>query len=241
MTAETTFDQAFAGICKMEGSLGVRLAALSDIMRAYARPFADAYDELVATLLSGEAVASVPNAGDSLPPFLLPDHQGRLVSSVDLAGSGPLVVSFNRGHWCEYCDLELRAFSAAHAEFSTRGARAVSIIPERQAYIRKVAERSGNSLLVLSDMDNSYAMELGLVIWLGDKVRTLLQESGLDLEQYQGNGMWFVPVPATFVIAQGGTILARYADPDFRRRMAIEDILAALPPGRQGASSWKIP
>jgi len=49
---------------------------------------------------------------------------------------------------------------------------------------------------------------------------------------FHGNDGWLLPIPATFVIRRDGTVQARFVDPDFRRRMAIEDLLAALKDAR---------
>ena len=49
-----------------------------------------------------------------------------------------------------------------------------------------------------------------------------------DLPEYQGNNSWMLPIPATFVVGQDGRIKARFVDPDYRKRMAIDDLLAAL-------------
>ena len=48
------------------------------------------------------------------------------------------------------------------------------------------------------------------------------------MPDYQGNDAWVMPIPATFVIAQDGLVKARFIDPDYRKRMTIEDLLAAL-------------
>ena len=50
----------------------------------------------------------------------------------------------------------------------------------------------------------------------------------MSLPQYQGNDSWMLPIPATFVVGQDGRIKARFVDPDYRKRMAIEDLIAAL-------------
>jgi peroxiredoxin len=146
----------------------------------------------------------------------------------ELLAKGPLILSFNRGHWCEYCELELRAFAEAHAEFAEHGAQVVSIMPERGEYTRKVRALTNDTLTVLSDIDNGYALSVGVVMWLGDEVRTLYQKFGLDIERYQGNATWFVPIPATLVLDRNGIIVGRKVDPDFRSRMDMEDIFAAL-------------
>jgi hypothetical protein len=69
---------------------------------------------------------------------------------------------------------------------------------------------------------------LNLAIWLGDEMQKILQEGNRHLPEYQGNNAWMLPIPATFVVAQDGIITARFIDPDYRKRMSIEDLLSAL-------------
>ena len=228
MSEVQTFEQDFALICSMEGPLKVRLEALTKIIAIHDPEFADAYKELVAHLRAAEAGGAAPQIGAIMPSFLLSDHNGHLVGLESMLGKGPVVISFNRGHWCEYCDLELRTFAAAHVEFARHGTRVVSIMPERLEFLRRVSDRTNHTFLTLSDMDNSYAMELGLVIWLGERVQKLLSGSGLSLEKVQGNDSWFVPIPATFVLDSKGVIVARYVDPDFRTRMDVDKVLAIV-------------
>jgi peroxiredoxin len=224
--------EAFQQIAASEGPLHQHLAAFSEAVRVHGLPFAEAYDDLVARLRSEQAGSTAPKAGDRIPSFLLPDKDGQLFDLEDLLAEGPAVISFNRGHWCEYCAIELAAFGQAMTEIRGHGATIVSIMPEGPELTARVSARIGNAFTVLSDFDNSYSTSLGLAIWLGERVRKLYLSHGLRLQQYQGNESWFVPIPATFVVGQDGHILARHVDPDFRNRMDIEDILSALPPRR---------
>jgi peroxiredoxin len=221
-------NRIFREICAMEAPLGQRLEAFSAAVRAHALPFADVYDDLVSRIRSGEAGASAPKVGDPMPPFALGDAEGQLHELGEMLEQGPVVVSLNRGHWCEYCAIELSALRGALSEVAASGARVVSIMPETREYIAKAAADNGHAFPVLSDENNGYALTLNLVIWLGERVRKLYLLNGLRLDQYQGNDAWFVPIPATFVVGEDGTIAARFVDPDFRRRMEIEDILKAL-------------
>jgi len=166
-----------------------------------------------------------------MPPFLLPDGNNRLVALDDLLKEGPAIISFNRGHWCEYCLIELAAFREALNEFARGGAKVASIMPETHNFTSQMDHHE--AFPVLSDIDNGYALNLGLAIWLGEEVRQLYLEHGLHLEKYNGNDTWFLPIPATFVVGTDGRIIDRYVDPDFRNRMEIAEILAALE--RRGA------
>src|SRR5271169_5615286 len=119
--------EALARICTMDAPLGARLAAYADVMRDLQSPFADEYDRIVARLRSGEAGAGAPHPGEDMPPFLLPSADGRMVSLDELRAGGPVVVSFNRGHWCPFCKIELGALAAAEREFAELDAKVVSI------------------------------------------------------------------------------------------------------------------
>ncbi len=229
MTEADPLDAAFRRICALEAPLSERLALFTAAIAEHSQSFAKAYDSLVAQISGAEAGATAPAVGEAMPPFLLPDHAGRLTSLVELLARGPVIVSFNRGHWCEYCQLELRAFAAAHAEFAARGAHVVSIMPERSFYTQKVRALTGDTLTVLSDIDNGYALSAGVVMWLGEEVQALYKKYGFTIDRYQGNGTWFVPIPTTFVLNRNGIVVARKVDPDFRRRMDIEEIRRALP------------
>jgi hypothetical protein len=79
-------------------------------------------------------------------------------------------------------------------------------------------------------MDNGYALSLNLTIWVGAELQKLM-EGRRNIPEFQGNDSWMLPIPATFVIGRDGRIRARFMDPDYRKRMAIADMLAALRSG----------
>lgn len=212
----------------MDAPLNTRLAAYAAKLRELNFPFAEAYDELVGRLLVGEIGTAAPKAGDWMPPFILPSRGGQLVDLEELLRNGPVVVSFNRGHWCPFCKIELRTIARYHAEISAIGGQVVSIIPDRQQFADQLYQETHNELTILTDIDNGYALSLGLVMWLGDRLKTLMKGRGHQLETYQGNDGWFVPLPATFVIGTDGRVIARHAEPEFRNRMDIDEILTAL-------------
>jgi len=224
----TTLAEAFEAICLLEAPLNARLAAYSQKLRELNFPFAEAYDNLVARLLAGEVGQTAPDVGEIMPDFILPSKGGRLVSLDDVLQNGPAVVSFNRGHWCPFCKIELRAIAEHHAELTSVGADVVSILPDRQEFTEPLRVSTLGKLKILTDVDNGYALSLGLVMWLGERVKELMRGRGHHLETYHGSDGWFVPLPATFVVGEDKIVLARFVDPDFRRRMEIDEILVAL-------------
>ncbi len=211
----------------MAAPLAARLGAYAARLSELNPPFAEAYDSLVAKLTMAGAGSKAPAVGERMPPFLLPDGEGRLVGLEQLQMLGPVVISMNRGHWCPFCRLELHGLSKAQDRIAGLGASVVSIMPERQHYAGRLRDE-GIGIRILSDIDNGYAMELGLIMWVGNRVQKLMVKRGFELDAYQGNGGWFLPLPATFVVGRDGIIRARFVDPDFRNRMETDDIIRAL-------------
>jgi peroxiredoxin len=228
LIAKSKLAQESASICLLDGSLEARLGAYANILRELNAPVAEAYDALVARLYAGEVGTSAPSVGDMMPLFSLPSVSGANVSLEDLTRDGPVVLSLNRGHWCSFCKIELNMLAGHHRSFSAHGAKVVSIIPEKIQYLDVMRNGEYESVLFLSDINNRYALVLGLVIWVGDMVKSLMQDQGYLLDERQGNDGWFLPVPATFVLDTNGRIVSRFVDADFRKRMPAEDILLAL-------------
>lgn len=221
-------DDALERLMTDEATLATRLARYADILRDLNRPFAEAVDRMIERLAAVEAGSSAPMPGDTMPPFLLPDDAGRLVGCDDLVARGPLVVAFRRGHWCPYCQLATEALARIQHVAAERGASLVVITPETGAFARRLKARAGAAFPLLTDVDNGYAMSLGLAIAVGEEMRHFMTARGRDLAAYQGNGAWMLPIPATFVLDSSGRIVMRHVDPDYRRRAAVEDVLDAL-------------
>jgi len=161
-------------------------------------------------------------------PFHLPDEAGRIVSLDELLTKGPVAVTFHRGHWCPYCRLNTSALAQAQKEIEGEGSQIVAIIPDRQQFAEELKTESKARFPILTDIDNGYALCLNLVIWVGAEMAQIISSLGRDIPKYQGNASWMLPIPATFVVGRDGKVKARFVDPDYRKRMAIESMIAAL-------------
>jgi peroxiredoxin len=219
---------AFVECREMDSSLGDRLKAFADSLRRIDPSFASAVDRLVSRLQQAKVGANAPKAGDKLPRFYLPDERGRIVSLPEMIAKGPLAVVVHRGHWCPYCRINTRSLAEALPRIEAAGGQVVAIVPDRQPYADQIREEAEGLFRILVDMDNGYAMSLNLVFWVGDEMRRFMSEASVDLAEYQGNDSWMVPVPATFVVGKDGVIRERFVDPDYRKRMTVETMLAAF-------------
>ncbi len=220
--------QAFEQARDLDGSMSERLDVFAGATRKQHPEVAAIVDRLVSRLQEHGAGDTAPKPGDVMPPFTLPDEGGHLISLKELLASGPAVVTFHRGHWCPYCRISINTLAKAQSRIEALGARMVAIVPDRQPFAAEMKIDSGVGFPILSDMDNGYAMSLNLAIWVGGEMEEYMTGIGRRLPVYQGNESWMLPIPATFVVGRDGRINARFVDPDYRKRMAIEELIAAL-------------
>ena len=221
-------EEAFQHCRDLDASLNERLDLFADSVRALSPAFADAVDRLVVRLQKSGAGESAPQVGDPMPPFHLPDEAGHLVSLDELLSRGPVAVTFHRGHWCPYCRLNTSALAKAQKEIEADGSQIIAIMPDRQQFAEEIKTESNARFPILTDMDNGYALSLNLAIWVGAEMERMIAAAGWDIPNFQGNTSWMLPIPATFVVGKDGKVKARFVDPDYRKRMAIEGMIAAL-------------
>jgi len=233
--------EAFLYCRDMDASLNERLETFSEATRYLIPGYQEAVDRMVARLKTHDAGQAAPKPGEPMPPFAMPDETGHLVTLDDLLTGGPLAMTFHRGHWCPYCRINTRALGEAQARIASDGGRLAAIMPERQQFAATFKAEGEVQYPILTDIDNGYALSLNLAIWVGEEMQQILEAGGRKVPDYQGNQTWVMPIPATFVIAQGGLITARFIDPDYRRRMTIEDLLAALKTAQNQYESDKKP
>ena len=181
-----------------------------------------------AELIASGAAQRALKAGDKLPAFNLPDPNGNKVSSDDLLSKGPLVISFYRGVWCPYCNMELQALQEALPQFEELGAKLVAISPQNPVNSRKSVRQNNLSFPILSDAHNDVAAAFGLRFEMPDYLVDLYKSLKNDLPALNGDPSWTLPMPARFVVGQDGVVLYAEVNPDYTRRPEPEDMLPAL-------------
>ncbi|RXH24148.1 alkyl hydroperoxide reductase [Bradyrhizobium nanningense] len=188
----------------------------------------EAYTHLVDWLRKTDVASGALQVGDTAPDFLLPDVHGRLHSSEHLRGDGPLVVSFYRGGWCPFCNAELRALQAVRAEFDSLKANLVVLSPETGDLPRRLKRELSLDLTVLADVDHAVAISYGVLFRLPDETKAHYARQGYDFGRRHGSTEWMLPIPATFVVDQGGIVRGAFVEPDFTIRQEPSDILNKL-------------
>lgn len=181
-----------------------------------------------AALIESGAAENARQVGDKAPSFELKDPEDRVVRSEDLLEYGPLIVSFYRGVWCPYCNMELQALEAAKPAFERLGASLVAISPQTAPNSRKSVRQNRLTFPILSDTHGDIGAAFGLRFSLPPDLVDLYKTLKNDLPTFNDDPSWSLPMPARYLIGQDGTILYADVNPDYTRRPEPEALIAVL-------------
>ncbi len=185
------------------------------------------YKKAAASLARSGIAERALREGQVAPDFALADPTGRMIRLSDLLKSGPAIVSFYRGQWCPFCNLELRALQRELAGFEGAGATLVAITPNKPEVTQGTVEELGLDFPVLSDHDNLVAKSFNLVFEMIPEHVAEYRKIDRDIGELSGTGKWELPVPATYVIDSKRVIRYAFVQLNHHLRAEPSDVVAA--------------
>jgi peroxiredoxin len=188
----------------------------------------DIMHRATAELIASAQAQRAKKAGDVAPEFTLDDPDGKPVSSRELLAQGPLVLSFYRGVWCPFCNLELQALQSALPEITARGASLAAISPQTAPNSRKSQRDNKLGFPILSDAKSEVANAFGIRFKLQDDLIELYKSFKNDLQAFNEDPAWVLPMPARYVIGTDGVIAYSEVNPDYTQRPDPSELLPVL-------------
>lgn len=164
--------------------------------------------------------------GDTAPNFSLKDDAGRATTLSELTADKPLVLSFNRGNWCPFCNIELTAWQREQGNLEK--ANFVMIMPQTQAHSAQIKTNKRLSYQILVDTNNKVAEQFGLKFRLTEPVQKIHNAFGMDIPAHNGEDSYELPLAATYVINQDRIIAYAYLNPNWMERAEPSEVLSQL-------------
>ena len=166
--------------------------------------------------------------GSKAPSFKGTDQRGVEVSLSKALKQGPVVVVFYRGAWCPICNRHMSDLQDSLDLFKPYKATLIAITPENHENIDIMVDKVHAGFSIIWD-EKHKIMDAYQVTWhLGFIKRVFKFFSGVSINKRSGNKDHALPVPATYIIAQDGTIIGSHFDEDHHERMAVSSILKVL-------------
>lgn len=179
-------------------------------------------------LLRAEKVRGL-QLGDRVPDFEVVDLRGddfRLYSALE---TSPILIVFYRGQWCPVCMRHLSDLQDSLSIIREKGVELVAISPEKPEKSRMSYGKTGAEFSLLFDEDFRVAegFKLAFTPWQED-LDLYNKVLAAELSKSHSDGSERLPVPATYLIGQDGTVLWRHFDPDYTQRASVKSILEVL-------------
>ena len=168
------------------------------------------------------------NEGDEIPQINLPNAVGKTINVNSMLKDGPVVISFYRGAWCPYCNLELKALQNALPEIKSLDAQLIAISPNTPDNSISSIEKHELEFEVLTDAGNKIAKEFRLVFNLAEELRPIFKQFNFDVPKYNGDESWELPIPATYIVNTDGKIVHAFVNADYTKRMEPTEIISKL-------------
>lgn len=180
-----------------------------------------------------ELAAKMPDpglkVGDRAPDFNLKNAFGKSISLSSFTKKGPVILVFYRGAWCGICNIQLHSLNASLPTFKKYGAQLLAVTPQKPDRSQEQIKKDGYPFEIVSDLDYSVLKKYNLYFEIPEYIKKLnIEKFALDLADYNGEGRYGLPVPATYIVDEKGIIRAAYANTDYTQRMEPKDILIAL-------------
>jgi peroxiredoxin len=191
--------------------------------------FMKAVDDIISKAKAFEKGADAIKIGQKAPDFELPNAEGKGVSLKTFLEKGPVVLTFYRGDWCPYCNLQLRALQSKLDDIHALGATLIAISPQVPDGSLTKSEIDKMDFIVLSDQDAKIASQYGVAWEVPDfLIEHMTVDRNLDLEKINNGNGRILPIPATFIVNPEGIVSWSYVNVDYRTRSEPDEIIEAL-------------
>lgn len=175
-----------------------------------------------------DIISNSLKVGNSIPNTVLKSHSGHDVSIDEVANGQPYILTFYRGGWCPYCNLELRAYQTILQDINTLGAKLIAITSESPDDSMTTAEKNKLDFTILTDTNHAFSQSMGICFDMPADLQLVYKELGIDLSLINASGKWILPIPATFIVNRNGQIAKTFIDLNYRVRLEPKDALNAL-------------
>ena len=172
---------------------------------------------------------TILKVGKKAPDFRLPDQNENLINSQDVLKKGPMILTFYRGVWCPYCNLDLSNLKRHLSVLEESNATLLSISPQIAKYNAEIVERQRLPFDLLSDKGNEIAAAFGLRWTMADPLKSLYNDQfKINLPTYNGEDSWTLPMPARYLIDQKGIVRYAEAKADYTNRPNPDELINVL-------------
>ena len=146
----------------------------------------------------------------------------------------PVVLTFFRGGWCPYCNLQLAEMRKAEQKLNEMGFNIWFISIDKPELLLESLSDPDIGYTIYSDSSLQATRAFGLAFQIDDELFKKYLTYNIDLEKASGETHHVLPAPATYIIGTDGIINFAYINPDYKVRLHPDVLLAAAKAYQEG-------
>lgn len=157
--------------------------------------------------------------GETIPATTVRSLDNKEVTLPSLLTGKKTVLIVYRGGWCPYCSAHLAEVGQIEKDLLALGYQIIAVSPDTPENLRKSIDKNKITYTLISDKGAAFIKSAGLAFKAPAPYETLLKENG--------NPELVLPVPALFLVNEANEIVFEYINPDFKKRISGDLLLAA--------------
>lgn len=165
---------------------------------------------------------------DEAPEFSVRDQHGEVITLSAELKKGSVVLVFYRGQWCPYCNRQLKGLQDSLSFIKEKGATLIAVTPEKQENISKTIEKTNASYAILFDEGLKIMKNYDVAFNVDSSTVERYKKYGIDFNEANGSNGATLPVPTVYIINKEGKIIFKHFDPDYKKRVTVQEILLHL-------------
>lgn len=169
--------------------------------------------------------------GEAAPRFLVETIDGVPYDFDPSKLERPTIIISFRGGWCPYCNMHLSELRHVIPEIRDLGIDVLFLSGDRPDALYEGLKADTREEVdeldyrILSDANAYAAVALGIAFKADPNYVQRLVDGGKDIEDSSIRRRGVLPVPAVFAIDSNGIIVYSYANPDYKVRLAADELL----------------
>ena len=179
----------------------------------------------IENLINSGVVEKALKVGDHAPDFELQDSDGNTFRINDLTRAKKVIVSFTRGNWCPFCNIEFKHLQNELQNAEKSGYELIVISPQLPKKSAELKKQNGYDFPILYDRDNKVAEQFGITFTLAESLRPIHAAFNMNIPEHNGDESFILPIPATYVLDKGNLITHAYVNPNWMERADIKSLI----------------
>ncbi|AJH16165.1 peroxiredoxin-like family protein [Myroides profundi] len=178
--------------------------------------------------LHTKSFGTTSEVGMMFPSVEVVTESNQQIPIVDLFKGKKTLVSFVRGNWCPFCNIEMAHLMSYYPMLQDKGVEVIVVSPMNIELLKDWKSENKMSFPIVQDKNLVLGKALDIKFELQDFVQPHYEMLGIDLKHLNQTEKTELNIPAVYIIDDEGRISFRYMDVNYGNRLELKEVINVL-------------